>query len=425
MKEGWCTTIIVHSWHRPGVSVFCMVATALIEQAVAMIVREFQEQAMQLAIAQALSVAGRTSPNPAVGAVVVNHGDIVGRGGTQPPGQAHAERVALQEAGERARGGDLYVTFEPCTFHGRTPPCTDAIIAAGIKRVFYLCRDTDPRMGVGADTVLQAQGIETYHLDLFQQQLVPLVGPFLMRTRQQRPWVTLKYAMSIDGKIATHSGVSQWISGAESRHEVHHLRDQVDAIITGSGTVISDNPQLTTRIADPQRPPRNPLRVVIDGSGRTPTTAQIYTCTGAATHVFCTTQSDPHWRAQLQAQGVHVHLCDSTPHVDLHQVMAELNALQINHVMIEAGAGLAGALHDADLIDEIRVFMAPGIIGNTQAPGPVGGAGATSLIDINRYKIVQAHITGNDVAIRAYHRQRIAELFARQRISAPPHMATP
>ena len=401
-----------------------MVATALIEQAVAMVFCEFQEQAMQLAIAQAYLVAGRTSPNPAVGAVVVNHGEVIGRGGTQPPGHAHAERVALQEAGERARGGDLYVTFEPCTFHGRTPPCTDAIIAAGIKRVFYLCRDHDPRMGVGADAVLQAHGIETHHLDLFQQQLVPLLGPFLMRTRQQRPWVTLKYAMSLDGKIATHTGVSQWISGAESRHEVHQLRDQVDAIITGSGTVISDNPQLTTRIAEPQRPPRNPLRVVIDGSGRTPTTAQIYCCTAAPTHVFCTAQAHPDWRAQLQAQGVHVHLCDGTPHVDLQQVMAELNARQINHVMIEAGAGLAGALHDADLIDEIRVFMAPGIIGNSQAPGPVGGAGSTSLIDINRFKIVQAHITGHDVAIRAYHRQRIAQLFRHQSANDVAHVAT-
>jgi len=387
-----------------------------------MIFSDIEQTAIRAAIAQARQVQGRTTPNPPVGAVVVRDGVIVGQGATQPPGQAHAERVALAEAGDQAHGADLYVTLEPCTFHGRTPPCTDAIVAAGIKRVFFLCSDPDTRMGCGAAAALTPHGIEVVRVPQLQHQIIPLLGPFFMRVRRQRPWVTLKYAMSLDGKIATHTGTSQWISGAESRRAVHFLRDQVDAIMTGSGTVYHDNPQLTTRIEQPARPVHHPLRVIIDGHGRSDPHARIFQDQQCLpTVVFCTDAAPSAWRATLAAHGVEVTSTGPAPQVDLHQVLEALAKRHINHVLVEAGAGLAGALADHDLVDEIQAFIAPSVIGNPQAPGPVGGHGHASLIDVQRFHIAQFSLSGTDVWVRAFHRQHVIDLFENPHIFAAPN----
>lgn len=380
---------------------------------------DIEQTAIRAAIAQARHVKGRTAPNPPVGAVVVRDGVIVGQGATQPPGQAHAERVALAEAGEQAQGADLYVTLEPCTFHGRTPPCTDAIIAAGIKRVFFLCSDPDSRMGCGAAATLAPYGIEVMRVPQLQHQIIPQLGPFFMRVRNKRPWVTLKYAMSLDGKIATYTGTSQWISGAESRRAVHVLRDQVDAIMTGSGTVHHDNPQLTTRIEHPTRPIKHPLRIVIDGHGRSDPHARVFQDQQSTpTVVFCTDAAPAHWRSTLTNQGVEVVSTGDTPYVDLGMVFEELATRQINHLLVEAGAGLAGALADHDLVDEIQAFIAPSVIGNAHAPGPVGGHGHASLIDVQRFHIAQFSLSGTDVWVRAFHRQRVIDLFENPHIFA-------
>jgi len=365
-------------------------------------VHDFDPHAYAQAFKLATHVRGRTSPNPPVGAVVVRDGQIIGSGATQPPGGPHAERMALAMAGDAACGADLYVTLEPCTFHGRTPACTDAIIAAGIRRVYYGFRDCDPRMpSNGAQSILAPHGIDVIHVTPPQPQSQHALhlAPFVWRIQHQRPFVTLKYAMSLDGKIATHSGVSQWISNQHSRAHVHQIRASVDAILTGSGTACSDNPRLTVRHTS-QASSHTPLRVLLDSNGQTPTTSHIFDTTMAPTIVFTNQQSSQVWRDTLAHQGVQIHVSDSTP-VPLRDVLAQLHTMGINHVLVEAGSRLAGALADADLIDEVHAFIAPGFIGNPAAPGPIGGAGISQLVDWQRFTIIDVHHSAADVHIHA------------------------
>ncbi|NBU65703.1 MAG: bifunctional diaminohydroxyphosphoribosylaminopyrimidine deaminase/5-amino-6-(5-phosphoribosylamino)uracil reductase RibD, partial [Chloroflexia bacterium] len=313
--------------------------------------RDFDANAFTQAFTHATSVQGRTSPNPPVGAVVVRDGQIVGHGATQPPGGLHAERMALAMAGVAACGADLYVTLEPCTFQGRTPACTDAIIAAGIRRVYYAFRDSDPRMPRdGAQSILAPHGIEVFQVPPPPPQAdqALLLAPFLWRFQHHRPFVTIKYAMSLDGKIATHHGASQWISNAHSRAHVQHIRAKVDAILTGSGTTYADNPRLTVRLPH-QGIPHTPLRVLLDSHGRTPTTAHIFDTALAPTLVFTSHHASQRWRDTLARQSVEVCLFDSTP-LPLLEVLAHLHHKGINHLLVEAGSRLAGALADADVI---------------------------------------------------------------------------
>ena len=363
---------------------------------------QFDPHAYAQAFKLATLVRGRTSPNPPVGAVVVRDGVVVGSGATQPPGGPHAERMALAMAGDAAHGADLYVTLEPCTFHGRTPACTDAIIATGIRRVYYGFRDCDPRMpSDGAQSILAPHGIEVIHVAPPQPQTQHALhlAPFMWRIRHQRPFVTLKYAMSLDGKIATHNGVSQWISHQHSRAHVQQIRASVDAILTGSGTACADNPRLTVRHTTHGHP-HTPWRVLLDSNGQTPTTAHIFDTTMAPTMVFTSQHSSQRWRDTLAHQGVRISVCNTTP-LPLSEVLAQLHAMGINHVLVEAGSRLAGALADADLIDEVHAFIAPGFIGNPAAPGPIGGAGIRQLVDWQRFTIIDVHHSASDVHIHA------------------------
>lgn len=360
--------------------------------------------ACNLALQMAESVRGTTSPNPSVGAVVVHDGHVIATGATQPPGHAHAERAALAQAGEAARGADLYVTLEPCTFEGRTPACTDAIIAAGIRHVYYMVNDRDPRMGIGAAATLAAHGIGCSQIRYDDQRVASTLAPFFMRLQHKRPWLTLKYAMSLDGKIATHTGVSQWISNAHSRTVVHQLRSHVDAVITASGTAIVDNPQLTVRI-DGRTATTQPTRVLFDSRGRTPLTHHLFNTHQAATVVVCTRSASDAWLHQLKAKGVVVIQQAYAGQINLHDAMAQLSAHGLNHCMIEAGATFAGALVDANLIDDIHAFIAPGVIGNHNAPGPVAGQGIPSLTNWQQFRIRHTEMCGGDVHIHAIHQQ--------------------
>jgi diaminohydroxyphosphoribosylaminopyrimidine deaminase/5-amino-6-(5-phosphoribosylamino)uracil reductase len=370
----------------------------------------YNQTAYQRAVTAAASVCGRTSPNPAVGAVVVRNGIIVAWGATQPPGHAHAERQALAHAGIQAHGADLYVTLEPCTFHGRTPPCTDAIIAAGIARVFFVMRDPDPRMGHGAAHILQQHGIQCIQITPDDERIKLQLAPFFMRIQQQRPWLTWKYAMSLDGKIATHTGMSQWISTRASRTVVHHIRSQVDAIMTGSGTVCSDNPQLTVRLGE-RTHPAQPLRVVIDSRGRSPLQSHLFTDGAARTLLFCSSDAPVAWQQALSQRGVQVICQPQHGHVTMDAVMHELYLRGINHVLLEAGAGLAGACADAQLIDEIHCFVAPGLIGAAAAPSPLAGHGRQTLSDWRQFRIITQQLVDGDLHLHAVH-SRIDTLFA-------------
>lgn len=372
---------------------------------------DFAQQAIQQAFDLAASVQGTTSPNPPVGAVVVRDGQVVGFGATQPPGGPHAERVALAMAGADAYGADLYVTLEPCTFQGRTPACTDAIIAAGIARVYFVFRDGDARMHPqGAQAILAAHGIDVIQIPPPHQRDALIIAPFRWRIQYQRPFVTLKYAMSLDGKIATHTGVSQWISNPHSRHIVHQIRNRVDAIITGSGTAVRDNPQLTVRGITAAH---TPWRILIDSHGITPLTARLFDTTEAPTLVFTSMAAPESWRTALCHTGVDIHCSDSTP-IALPEVLNHLYTRGINHLLIEAGSGLAGVFSDHDCIDEVHAFIAPGFIGNPHARGPVGGVGLDQLVDWHRFTIIDVQQIASDVHIHA----------CRPSIFAHPHYHT-
>lgn len=419
MKEGVCRCIAVRTTSpRGGVAVYLHHCPDLDGGGGDFMADVPYNQAAYLrAVQVADSVCGHTSPNPAVGAVVVRDGVIIAWGATQPPGHAHAERQALAHAGTQAHGADLYVTLEPCTFHGRTPPCTDAIIGAGIARVFYVMRDPDPRMGHGAAHILNQHGIQCIQITADDDRVKLQLAPFFMRIQKQRPWLTWKYAMSLDGKIATHTGVSQWISSSASRTIVHRIRGQVDAIMTGSGTVCADDPQLTVRLDDTVVASQ-PLRVVIDSQGRSPVHARMFNDHAAQTMLFCSADAAYTWQQELVQRGVQVICQPQAGPINLQAVMHHLHRSGINHVLLEAGAGLAGACADAQLIDEIHCFMAPGIIGGSHAPSPLAGTGRATLHDWREFRIINQQFLDGDIHLHAVH-THIDTLFTTAHQGAP------
>ncbi len=358
-----------------------------------------QDQAyLAEALASARWADGRTSPNPPVGAVVVKDGAVVGQGWTAPPGGPHAEVVALQASGVEAQGATLYVTLEPCTFQGRTPPCTTAIRAAGVRRVVWAARDVDPRMGEGAAAVLAQDGIATGYLALAAAD--ELVAPFRSRVERGRPLVTAKWAMSLDGRIATRSGDSRWITGPAARRRVHELRDRVDAIMVGVGTVLVDDPALTVRLTVHWRLIRQPLRVVVDSRGRTPLHARVLQPELAGTTVIATVDPPVEWCTAVEARGATVlRVAARHSRVDLVAVLGSLAERGVTHLLVEGGAALLGALADAQLIDRIWAFIAPKLIGGSAAPGPLGGAGATSMSDTIGVVVDAVETVDNDVLI--------------------------
>jgi diaminohydroxyphosphoribosylaminopyrimidine deaminase/5-amino-6-(5-phosphoribosylamino)uracil reductase len=358
--------------------------------------------ALDLAIRQARAVAGRTSPNPPVGAVVVRDGAVAGVGATQPPGDPYAEVVALREAGVLARGAELYTTLEPCTFHGRTLPCTAAIIAAGIRRISYVARDPDPRIGCGAEAVLRAASVEVARLPDPGGAVAELLAPFRCRVAAGRPLVTAKYAMTLDGRIAAAGGDSRWVSGSAARRQVHLLRDQVDAIMVGVGTVLADDPQLTTRLDDHWRFVRHPLRVIVDSKGRTPLDARVLDPELPGTTLIATVAPPQVWAEEVAARGVVELLpADAAGRVGLRALLARLAARGVNHLLVEGGAQLLGALNDAELIDEVRAFIAPKLVGGAAAPGPVGGMGAVLMADAHRLVLRRIERYDQDVLLIA------------------------
>lgn len=356
----------------------------------------------QAYLAEALTAArwaeGRTNPNPPVGAVVVKDGNVVGRGWTAPPGGPHAEAGALQAAGVEARGATLYVTLEPCTFQGRTPPCTTAIRAAGIRRVVWAARDVDPRMGAGAAAVLAQTGIATDYLPLAAAD--ELAAPFRSCVERGRPFVTAKWAMSLDGRIATRSGDSRWITGPAARRRVHELRDRVDAIMVGAGTVLVDDPALTVRLAEHWRPVRQPLRVVVDSHGRVPLHARMLQPESEGTTLIATVDPPAAWRAEVEARGVEVLLLPAQAgRVQLASALAALAQRGVTHLLVEGGATLLGALADQRLIDRVWAFVAPKLIGGSAAPGPLGGAGAARMSESATLQLDAVETIGDDLLI--------------------------
>ena len=342
---------------------------------------------MQLALAEADLANGRTAPNPPVGAVLVRDGVVVGRGHTLPPGEAHAEVVAMRQAGPAARGATLYVTLEPCCHFGRTPPCSDAIISAGVTAVVAAIRDPNPLVAGGGLAQLRGAGVEVTVGDgasAAEDQL----RPFFKHIRSGLPFVTAKWAMSLDGKIATASGDARWISGPAARQWAHRLRDEVDAIVVGIGTVLADDPKLTVRLAgeDNRRVPRltRPWRVVLDSTCRIPLAAKLLVPELAAgTLVYCTPRAAPAACAAVAATGATVEIVpsDAEGHADVRAVLSDLGKRGCLQVLVEGGGEMHAAFLQAGLVDSVAAVIAPKLIGGRSAPGPIGGVGVAQMPD--------------------------------------------
>ena len=353
---------------------------------------------MRAALAEAERARGWSSPNPPVGAVVVLAGQIVGRGHTRPPGGDHAERVALADAGESARGATAYVTLEPCAHHGRTPPCAEALVAAGVRRVEYALVDPDPRVdGRGAER-LRSAGVEVDSGDGAEQAAEQLAG-YLTHRRTGRPRVTAKFVASLDGRIASATGDSRWLSGPSTLEWAHRERPTFDAIVVGSGTVVLDDPELTARPGGSTEGAHQPLRVVVDTRGRTPAEARVIA--GPSPTLVATSERSPAgWRESMREAGAEVVLLpEDDGHADPAALLDELGRRGALTALVEGGGILLGALFDRRLVDHVQAVITPIIVGADQAPSAVAGRGARRLADAPRLARVQVEQLGVDVRI--------------------------
>ena len=335
-----------------------------------------------------------TSPNPRVGCVLVRAGEIVGEGWHEKAGEPHAEVHALRAAGERARGATAYVTLEPCSHHGRTPPCAEALIAAGVSRVVAAMGDPNPLVAGRGLTLLQAAGIETAS-GLLESEARELNIGFVSRMTRGRPWLRLKAAASLDGKTALNNGVSQWITGPDARRDGHRWRARACAVLTGVGTVRDDDPGLNVRDVDT---PRQPLRVVVDSRLETPPTAKILA--GGGTLIFAAVD-DAERAARLRAAGAEiVFLPNPRGKVDLAALLQELGRRGINEVHAEAGSKLNGSLLREGLVDEFVFYLAPCLIGD-DAAGLFSLPALTTLADKRALKILDLRQIGADIRLIA------------------------
>ncbi len=356
---------------------------------------------MQRALELAQRGLGYVSPNPLVGCVIVRDGEVVGEGYHRRFGGPHAEIEALQAAGARAHGATLYVTLEPCCHQGKTPPCVDAIVQAGIRHVVVAMRDPNPLVNGGGIGHLRAAGIAVTE-GVCEAEARRINEVFAYYITTQRPFVILKSAVTLDGKIATRRGASRWITGEPARLEAHRLRHAVDAIMVGIGTVLQDDPQLTTRL--PDRCGVNPLRVVVDSRLRLPLTAQVaMVAPDRHTLVATTPAAMAAKRAQLQARGVEIWSLPAYDdgRVDLEALLVQLGERGIASVLVEGGATLSARLLCRGLVNKVIFFMAPKLLGGDglSVIGPCGIETMDHAIPLHRLHVRQV---GDDIMLEAY-----------------------
>ncbi len=354
--------------------------------------------AMQRALELAAATRRRTAPNPWVGCVLVRDGVVVGTGATQPPGGAHAEVEALRAAGDRARGATAYATLEPCAHHGRTGPCADALVDAGVARVVVAIEDPDRRVAGAGVRRLRAAGVEVGIGDGARAATV-LLAPYLHHRRTGRPYVVAKIASSLDGRVAAADGTSQWITSADARADAHELRADSQAIVIGSGTALSDRPALTVRGVSV--PPRHaPLRVVLDGRGRVPASGPLFDTTVAPTLVVTTEQADPASVGAWSAAGAKVAVVGAGAHggVDLDDTSTVLAREGVLQVLVEGGGTLLGAVLAERRASRLVAYLAPLLLGES---GRVGYAflGPATLDGATRHELVDVTRLGPDVRL--------------------------
>ncbi|MCL0053224.1 bifunctional diaminohydroxyphosphoribosylaminopyrimidine deaminase/5-amino-6-(5-phosphoribosylamino)uracil reductase RibD [Dehalococcoidales bacterium] len=358
---------------------------------------------MKLALSLAKLALGQVSPNPAVGAVVVKNNVVVGQGYTQPPGSPHAEVLALNQAGEKAQGGIMYVTLEPCCHYGRTPPCSQAIIAAGITEVHMAMLDSNPLVSGRGKDELERKGIRVY-VGEHEEEAKEVNEAYTKFITTGMPFVIAKFAISLDGKIATKSGDSKWISGSEARKYVHNLRYRADAIMAGVNTVLADNPQLTARCCGGRggTARKQPLRIIVDGRGRTPLTARVFSQPGKTLLAVGRLVKPEEKTALAQIGAELLELPSAEGLVDLERLLKVLGEREITSVLVEGGGILIGSLFDRGLVDKVIAFIAPIIIGGKEAKTAVSGNGVDKVVNSLKLERVRVERLGQDLMVSGY-----------------------
>jgi len=356
---------------------------------------------MRLALELAARARGRTSPNPLVGAVIVKDGEIVGRGYHQKAGTPHAEVHALREAGDMARGAAMYVTLEPCSHYGRTPPCSQAVVDAGLAGVYVAMEDPNPKVSGRGIQQIRDAGIKV-EVGILQEEARRLNEIFIKYITAKRPFILLKTAMTLDGRIAARTGHARWITGPEARQKAHQIRDEYDAILVGVNTVLADDPELTCRLPDAGGD--DPIRLILDSRARTPLSARILQVESTAPTVIVTTDLAPEENlTRLKATGTEIITVPSREgRVNLPELLAELGRREISSLLVEGGSEVSAAFLNAALVDKVLWFIAPKLIGGKDAPGPVGGAGAERMDEALALRDMTWGQIGNDIYVEGY-----------------------
>ncbi|MFB3816516.1 MAG: bifunctional diaminohydroxyphosphoribosylaminopyrimidine deaminase/5-amino-6-(5-phosphoribosylamino)uracil reductase RibD [Candidatus Methylomirabilales bacterium] len=356
---------------------------------------------MQRALELAARARGRTSPNPMVGAVLVKDGHVVGEGFHSFAGADHAELVALREAEGAARGATLYVSLEPCCHYGRTPPCVQRILSSGIARVVAACEDPNPAVSGKGIAALRAAGIPT-EVGVLAEEATRLNEAFFTFIRTGRPFVVMKAAASLDGKIATRTGESRWITGEKARLRVHQLRNEVDAVLVGIGTVLRDDPLLTTRLGTADQ--RDPARVVVDNLARLPLRAKVINRASTAPTFLAVSERAPSAKVEaLQREGVQVLVVEGSPRrVSLQRLMEALGKLGFLSVMIEGGAEINASAIQEGIVDKVLLFLAPILMGGKSAPSALAGTGAATLAQAVRLRDIRIERLDEDLLLEGY-----------------------
>ena len=361
------------------------------------------EKYMQEALDEAQKAQGRTTPNPMVGCLIVKGQQLLAKGFHARAGGPHAEVVALRRAGEKAFGADMYVTLEPCSHHGRTGPCTEAIIAAGIKRVIVGVKDPNPIVNGRGIRRLRAAGIKV-EVGILKSRCTTLNEAYNYFIKARRPYVLAKVAQSLDGKVATKIGESKWITSKEARRYGHGLRNVADAMLVGVGTVLADNPQLTCRL----RGGRDPIRVILDSRARTPIDANVVQAakrSKAPTWVVVGPKASAKKRAALERAGVETFstkLCAGK--IDLDDLLLHLGERELLSILIEGGPTVLGSFFEAKVVNKVYAFVAPMLIGGVEALSSIGGAGSAHLLNAARLAQVEVETIGRDFLVTGYPR---------------------
>lgn len=351
---------------------------------------------MSLAINLARGTLGQTTPNPVVGAVVVKDNHIIGMGAHLKAGEPHAEVHALHMAGDKAKGATLYVTLEPCSHFGRTPPCSDLVIKMGIKKVIVATTDPNPQVGGQGIERMKRAGIEV-EVGLLQEEARELNKVFFYNIRTGLPYVTLKSAVSLDGKTATVTGESMWITGEAARADVHQFRHRHDAILVGVNTVLKDNPSLTTRLPAGGR---NPIRIILDTKLRTPLDANVITDKQAPTWIITAAEVDANREQAFRKTGIHI-LKMGTRQISIKEMLKALGQRGICTLFVEGGAEVHGSFLKERAFQQIITYVAPKLIGGKGAPTSYGGEGIANIAEAVDLTIRQVDMIGNDIRIIA------------------------